>query len=350
MTAYMKFLPFITALVSAALFGLATPVSKSLLAGINPFHLAGLLYLGAALGLLIVSIIRKTGIRIQNLNRVNTFRLLGTIVMGGILGPVFLLFGLRLASATTVSLWLNLELIATVILGRLFYKEHLGGIGLFGVCLALVSGLLLTINEGRSGLSSAILVGLACVCWGWDNHFTALIDRLTAVQSTFWKGIVAGTVNVVIGFQFADMIGSLSIIGLALLVGCFAYGVSIVLYIISAQKIGAIRSQIVFSSAPFFGVIFSLLLLGEPLSYIKGISFGILLVSITMLALEKHSHSHIHLEEEHIHLHRHDDSHHIHHNYIVQGMHEHPHKHVAQTHTHPHMPDLHHRHQHTNSQ
>jgi hypothetical protein len=38
------------ALASAALFGAATPASKALLADLSPFQLAGLLYLGAALG------------------------------------------------------------------------------------------------------------------------------------------------------------------------------------------------------------------------------------------------------------------------------------------------------------
>ncbi|RUZ93974.1 EamA family transporter, partial [Mesorhizobium sp. M7A.F.Ca.CA.002.05.1.1] len=39
------------ALGSAALFGATPPLSKLLLNGVNPFMLAGLLYLGAGLGL-----------------------------------------------------------------------------------------------------------------------------------------------------------------------------------------------------------------------------------------------------------------------------------------------------------
>ncbi len=38
------------ALVSALLFGASTPLSKLLLDQVSPFQLAGLLYLGAALG------------------------------------------------------------------------------------------------------------------------------------------------------------------------------------------------------------------------------------------------------------------------------------------------------------
>jgi drug/metabolite transporter (DMT)-like permease len=43
---------------SAALFGLSAPLSKRLLPDIGPMLLAGLLYLGAGLGLTVVSLIR----------------------------------------------------------------------------------------------------------------------------------------------------------------------------------------------------------------------------------------------------------------------------------------------------
>jgi hypothetical protein len=42
--------PVVYALLAAALFGAATPASKVLLMGLTSFQLAGLLYLGAALG------------------------------------------------------------------------------------------------------------------------------------------------------------------------------------------------------------------------------------------------------------------------------------------------------------
>ena len=39
------------ALLAAALFGAGTPIAKQLLVGIDPWMLAGLLYLGSGLGL-----------------------------------------------------------------------------------------------------------------------------------------------------------------------------------------------------------------------------------------------------------------------------------------------------------
>jgi drug/metabolite transporter (DMT)-like permease len=45
-------LPVLSCLLAAMLFGASTPVAKALLVSMGPFTLAGLLYLGGALGVL----------------------------------------------------------------------------------------------------------------------------------------------------------------------------------------------------------------------------------------------------------------------------------------------------------
>ncbi len=322
------------------------PISKTLMRDINPCSMAGLLYLGASAGLLPVLIARHEISSIFTMNRTNVLRLSGAIALGGIIGPVLLMYGLRLASASSVSLWLNSELIATVIIGWMFFNDHLGKRGWVGVALALASGIILSVNEGSSGALSALLVGSACICWGFDNHFTALIDGISAVQSTFLKGLCAGTVNTIAGMFMASAPVSPLTMAQALVLGTFSYGVSIVLYILSAQKLGAIRSQIIFSSAPFFGFIFSLTFLSEQLSMLQLISFILMIIAITLMACERHEHRHEHHEMEHTHMHGHDDMHHDHVHDEETSLHEHVHSHDPGVHSHPHWPDLHHRHDH----
>ena len=48
------------ALLSAALFGASTPLAKLLLRGIDPWMLAGVLYLGSGLGLISLRIVSRT--------------------------------------------------------------------------------------------------------------------------------------------------------------------------------------------------------------------------------------------------------------------------------------------------
>src|SRR4051794_5645823 len=164
--------PILLALASAALFGLATPASKLLLADFSPLQLAGLLYLGAAIGVAPTTL--RRGLPRWPADRLNRRRLLGAVVAGGVLGPVLLLIGLRAADASSVSLWLNFELAATALLGVALFREHLGALGWSGVAAASIGAIVLSIPEGTTGAVAASLVVAACACWGLDNHLTAV--------------------------------------------------------------------------------------------------------------------------------------------------------------------------------
>ncbi len=338
------------ALSSAILFGLATPISKTLLGGITPFQLAGLLYLGAALGLLPRVISTKGYRKVLRMNKENRVRLLGAIVLGGISGPLALLFGLRIASASSVSMWLNLEMVFTVLLGHFLFDDYLGWLGWLGSAGAVIEAVFRSWGGCVAGLAAGLLVALACLFWGFDNHFTALIDEISPASNTFFKGLVAGTFNLTIGLILSGYgVGWRGTLG-ALGLGVLSYGVSIALYIGAAQGLGATRAQIIFASAPFFGVGGAVLILGEGLSAIQIAAASVLVISLIPLLIDKHLHVHEHDPVEHEHLHRHFEGHHEHSHeekfLLEQLFHSHKHSHEEVTHSHPHLPDIHHRHEH----
>ena len=334
------------AILAAALFGAATPASKLLLSALTPFQLAGLLYLGAALG------VAPAAWRVRPprfpRDRANQVRLLGAIVAGGIAGPVLLLIALRASPAASVSLWLNFEVAATALLGMLIFREHLGLSGWGGVATVFFGAAILSIPDGLAGVAAATLVLAACACWGLDNQLSSLIDGLTPSQSTFWKGLVAGIVNLAIGLALHPLAAGLVPVLAALFIGVWAYGASIALHVSAAQSLGATRAQIAFASAPFFGVLFSVLALGEPLTVAQLASGALFVAGIALFVRERHAHGHAHGALEHEHAHRHDDGHHIHAHPGLpsSATHSHPHRHEPVTHEHPHLPDLHHRHGH----
>ncbi len=338
------------ALLSAVLFGLATPISKILLQGITPFQLAGLLYLGAAVGLLPVTATSGSLIGVREMNSANKLRLLGAVFFGGMAGPVALLFGLELASASSVSLWLNLELVFTALLGHFFFQDRLGKLGWLGSLGVVTAAVFLALGEGVAGIKSGIFVGMACLFWGLDNHYTALIDEIPPSTNTFFKGVAAGSVNLLIGLLLSSYGADLATTGLALLLGAFSYGVSIVLYISSAQGLGATRAQMIFASAPFFGVTLSVLVLNETLSFLQITAAVLLFASVIPLLLDSHTHGHAHENLAHEHLHRHSEGHHEHSHEsgwllnLIPHLHEHEHEELD--HEHPHLPDIHHRHEH----
>jgi hypothetical protein len=130
--------------------------------------------------------------------------------------------------------------------------------------------------------------------------------------------------------------------------GAVSYGVSIALYIGSAQQLGATRAQALFATAPFLGAAVSVLALREPIGIVEIAAAFVLAASVTMLFRSGHGHEHVHGQQEHMHRHRHDDAHHVHEHADPprDGAHTHWHTHQPLAHAHPHWPDLHHRHDH----
>jgi drug/metabolite transporter (DMT)-like permease len=340
------------ALCSALLFSAAAPAGRVLLRDLPPLTLAGLLYLGAALGVLPGVLQGRDraagGDTAVHDRRASRRHLAGAIVAGGVVAPVLLLLALQRESASAVSLWLNLELAATALLGVAFFGEHLHREGWFGVGGGVAAGALLAAGGGWPGLSAGALLAGACVCWGLDNQWTALVDGLSPAQSTLWKGLVAGGANLLLGFALEPShLASLPVIA-ALGVGALSYGASIALHIAASQDLGATRAQAIFASAPFFGAALSVSTLGEPFGLRHAVASVVFALSVALVLRDRHEHLHAHQGIEHTHSHRHDEGHHLHTHPGAKPWlrHSHWHRHEPLAHAHPHRPDLHHRHDH----
>ncbi len=240
-------------LAAAVLFGASTPAASRLVRDLNPFTLAGLLYLGAALGVCPIAwlsrpdagVVRRAGRRLGL-----------AVVCGGVIGPVLLAVGLRDVPASTASLLLNLELVFTALIAVVVFKEHLGRRLTVGIALVVAAGVLLGWSSDVGWRWAALLIGGACLCWAVDNSVTAKLDQIAPAQITFVKGAVAGFVNVMIGLLGGGMLTRWLVVA-ALAVGALGYGVSMTLWIAGARELGAARGQLVFAAAPFVGALVS---------------------------------------------------------------------------------------------
>lgn len=337
--------PVTWCLVSAALFGASAPVAKALLDDLGPFTLAGLLYLGAALGVAPFS--RRGGSPERRRHRAHFGYLAGAVLFGGIAGPVLLLFGLARMPAASASLWLNLETVATALCAGLLFREHLGARTWLAAGCVVIAGAMLSFPLEAGTLMGAALIAAACLCWGLDNNFTALIDGFTPAQSTLVKGVVAGSVNLGLGLA-VEGAPSASALAPALGLGAAAYGVSIMLYISGAHHLGATRSQMLFATAPFWGVALAWIGFGEPITGAQVMAIAPMAAGVAILLGGEHGHAHTHEAITHTHTHRHDDEHHTHAHPRLPAWvrHTHEHTHAVLTHAHAHQPDLHHRHAH----
>ncbi|MBE0623985.1 MAG: EamA family transporter [Burkholderiales bacterium] len=339
----------LVALAAAALFGASTPLAKLLQADIAPNLLAGLLYLGSGLGLALVRWGRRQRAADAPLQARDTPWLAGAVLCGGIAAPLLLMWGLAGASASGVSLLLNLEGILTALIAALVFREAVGGRIWLAAGLMLCAGLLLGYDpRAGAGLTlRSLAVAAACALWALDNNLTRRIAAADPVNIAMIKGLVAGCVNIVTALALGATVPPMLQLAGALLLGWLGYGVSLVLYILALRHLGSARAAAHFSTAPFIGAGLSITLLGEPVSVGFGAAFALMIAATWLALTERHGHLHVHEALAHEHLHTHD----AHHQHAHEGSegpepHTHPHRHAPLAHNHAHLPDLHHRHPH----
>ena len=339
------------ALASAALFGASTPLSKLMLGGTDPQLLAGMLYLGAGLGLAIVHVIRTAvGLPASEapLRQPDIPWLAAIIFFGGILGPLLLMLGLAKTDAASGALLLNLEGLATMAIAWLAFHENVDRRLLLGALAILAGASLLSWNGVGSTLhSGAILIAGACLAWGIDNNLTRKLSSADPVLIAMTKGLVAGAIN----FSFAVVLRGAALptagtMAVAAFVGLLGIGVSLVLFIFALRHLGTARTGAYFSLAPFIGAVIAIALLHDPLTLTLMVSGTLMAFGLWIHLAEQHDHEHAHEEFEHEHSHTHDAHHQHPHDEPVPAPHSHWHGHAPLVHTHAHYPDLHHRHRH----
>ncbi|CCV11929.1 DMT family transporter [Mesorhizobium sp. STM 4661] len=338
------------ALGSAALFGAVSPLSKLLLDVVSPLMLAGLLYLGAGLGLALFWFYRNSigeGANEASLQRADLPWLAAAIAVGGVVAPVLLMSGLALATASSAALLLNVEGLATMAIAWLVFRENVDRRLLVGAGAILAGAVVLSWEgQGLALNAGALLIVGACVAWGIDNNLTRKISAADPVTIAMLKGLVAGTTNVVVALLSGAALPHPASFWAAAVVGFLGIGVSLVMFILALRHLGTARTGAYYSLAPFIGAFLAIALLGESLT-VRLLVAGVLMGAGLWLHLaERHAHDHEHegLEHEHSHVH---DAHHQHaHDGPVTEPHSHWHRHAPMRHSHVHYPDLHHQHRH----
>jgi drug/metabolite transporter (DMT)-like permease len=338
------------ALGAAILFGVSTPISKLLLAAVDPQFLAGLLYLGAGLGLAAIHLGRsafsipapEAPLRVHDLPW-----LAAIILFGGVAGPLLLMLGLKRIGGAEGALLLNLEGLATMAIAWIAFRENvdrrllLGALAILAGALALAwRGQGITIDNG------SLLIAGACLAWGIDNNLTRKLSAADPVAIAMTKGLAAGAVNTGIAAAHRAALPAAGTILASGIVGFLSIGVSLVLFILGLRHLGTARTGAYFSTAPFIGAAVAIPLLGEAVTWQLLLSGGLMATGLWLHLTERHEHEHTHEALEHEHAHVHDEHHQHRHDGPVAEPHTHVHRHQPMRHKHIHYPDLHHRHPH----
>src|SRR5262245_54320176 len=337
------------ALIAAVLFGLSTPLAKVLVGSIHPVVLAGLLYCGAGVGVALLrklprSIFGSANAPEAALNRADLPWLAGAIIAGGVVGPILLLVGLTRTEASTASLLLTLEGVATALMAWFIFHESFDRrIATGMLCLAL--GAMVLSWSGTPTLDSIIgplaVIG-ACAAWGLDNNLTRKISLADPLQIVTLKGITAGPINLLLGIAAGGAVPDLMTGLVAIIVGFLCYGVSLALFVLALRHLGSARTAAYFSTAPFFGAVAAIITLHESVTFQLAAAGALMGVGVWLHVTEQHEHEHTHEQQEHTHAHIHDETHQHSHgqNDPAGGTHNNRQTHKTLISSHPHITDI----------
>jgi drug/metabolite transporter (DMT)-like permease len=341
----------LAALVSAGLFGAATPLAKLILGRVDPWMLAALLYLGAGAGLAALALLRGRVAPLRAeaaLVRADLPWLAAVILAGGVAGPVLLMAGLARTDAASAALLLNLEGVATLALAWLVFRENVDRRLMLGAAAILGGAALLSWQGSLTPEPGAVLVALACLAWAIDNNLTRRLSAADPVQIAMVKGLVAGGVNLALALGQGAAVPPVPLVAAALAVGFLGYGLSLVLFVLALRHLGTARTGAYFAAAPFVGAGLAVAVLGDAVTWQLAAAGGLMVLGLWLHLTEAHEHEHAHPALEHAHRHVHDAHHQHDHPPGIdpRAPHSHWHRHPPMVHRHPHYPDLHHRHSH----
>jgi drug/metabolite transporter (DMT)-like permease len=334
------------ALLAALFFGASAPIAKLLLGDVPPILMAAFLYLGSGTGISLIKLYQQVSKNQKEagLKRPDVGWLAGAIISGGILAPIILMVSLKNTPASTASLLLNFEGVATTLIALFFFRESISRRALAAIIVITLASIFLStdLSSGFGFSVGALGVILACVLWGVDNNFTRNISAKDPLTIVAWKGLIAGSFSLLLGLGLGQQLPALSIILRILLLGFISYGLSTMLFIYSMRGLGAARTSALYGNAPLAGVLLSILIFEDPVTLFFALAAILMMAGAYLLANEEHAHFHVHMPVVHEHRHQHDE---FHKHDDIDATHSHEHDHPQTEHEHGHMPDIHHRHE-----
>lgn len=288
------------AFLATVFYAINVPMSKILLSKVGPTTMAALLYLGAGIGVGILSLVnKKDRAKSEGLSKKDMPFVIGMIVLD-IAAPIFLMLGISYGSSANASLLGNFEIVATTVIALFIFKEVVSKRLWAAIALITLSSILLSF-EGADSLKfsyGSLFVLAATVCWGFENNCTRNISSKSTYEIVVLKGIFSGLGALSIALIKGEAVPEIRYIAAALLLGFVAYGLSIFLYVRAQNVLGAAKTSAYYAVAPFVGAFLSFVLLREHLSWMYlaalmvMIAGSVLVVADTLIRHHEHRHQH----------------------------------------------------------
>ena len=322
------------AFLAAVFYAINVPISKVLLQYVGPTTMAALLYLGAGIGIGMMSLFnKKDREKAESLTKAELPYIVGMIVLD-IAAPIFLMLGISYGSSANASLLGNFEIVATTVIALILFKEAVTKRLWLAIGLITLSSILLSF-EGTDSFHfsyGSLLVIMATVCWGLENNCTRELSSKSTYQIVMLKGLCSGLGALVIALIKRESFPGIGYIAIALALGFVAYGLSIFMYVSAQNVLGAAKTSAYYAVNPLIGALLAFVFLSESLSWMYVIALIVMVIGSALVVVDtfirqhdhehQHAFTHSHGGSTHTHTVRHS---HVHKHYLTEEKHRHRH-------------------------
>jgi drug/metabolite transporter (DMT)-like permease len=285
---------YLAAFISAALVGSIFPIAKPILASqIQPLTLSSMTYLIAGFFMLPITLIGKRNKKEKESLKKDDYAILLIIgLLGGGIAPYLFFEGLKRTTASDASVLEGGELLFTVIIALLFFKEKLTKIGYLGMTITIIGITLISLSSDINSPNNwynfnfnfgNILIIFSTLCWGLDNNISKIISkRITnTAKIVLVKSLIGGTLLLIISFYLGYKLNiEINQIPYLLILGIGGFGLSLFFFIESLRIIGTLKTIVIFSSSAIFGLILSFFILNEKIGIMQLVATTLVILGL----------------------------------------------------------------------
>ncbi|KAF5079820.1 DMT family transporter [Methanobacterium aggregans] len=287
---------YLSVIVATLLFGIWNTFNKILLEDLDPIALSAIVYCIAGAFLFIIrfsplnnrimSFLDADCNAETHISRRDYLILLVTAVSGSVIAPIIYLNGLKLITAVTASLLMNVEILFIILIGVFFLRESLKRKDILGFICLVTGTVFLAVNgspgnfsAGLTGNLGTILVIVAAFFWSIDTSLSKFLSGkrdllfVSALKCSI-GGLILLSLSIVLGSSFSVPLNHVPYL---LFIGLVSIGFSFVLVYFAIRQIGSTRTGSLFSLSALFGAIFAFAILNEPFTIFQ-LVFGLLML------------------------------------------------------------------------
>jgi drug/metabolite transporter (DMT)-like permease len=272
-------------LVGAVLFGSGAPLSR-LVGDVDRLVLSVLVYVGAAIGLSLITLARpRRWNTMPQLSRAD-LPLISVLVVTTSLAQLFQILGTARVSGDVGALALSLQLPLTAVIAVAFFRDRFNLAEVIGILVVCAGVGLLGLQPG-SGISDVMgmsFIAVSSLAWALDSNLTQRLSGRDPLALARLKAIVAAAISLpILALIGAEVPGDPAVLARALGLGLVCFGIPEILIISSIRHLGATRAEAVSATAPFAGAIIAFAALGVRPSSTTFVTAGVIAAGLWCL-------------------------------------------------------------------